>query len=350
MGVRGCSRSGRGGDRTDGPAGDGRAGYILTEACVRIERSAHAPPGPHRRGRHGRRRGVQGADLRRGRLRARARDQGGRPARGAYPVPVGDPPRPRRRAAGAGREGGRPGGGVGGRSSRRRDSGRRRRGNERRRGNRRSEVRDVRPGEGGGDRGGGGGGTRGGEQGRGGGHRGEENRLNFNFNRNREPRAGNGAGGGARAVRAAAASRAATDPRAASRRSGRGREAPASWRSDALHPRGDGDWTDRGARGRAGDVARAELHRTRSQRSHTQRSQRSHTQSPARVSGPRGARRGGDGAGRSSACSCSGVCADRHRGGQAKSPPEPVRPGQQGRTRISGQGPRGPRQGRSRTR
>ena len=136
--------------------------------------------------------------------------------------------------------------------------------------NRRSEVRDVRPGEGGRDRGGGGRGTHGGEQGRGGGHRGEEGRLDFDFNFNREPRAGNGA----RAVRAAAASRAAPDPRAASRRSGRGREAPASRRSDVLHPRGDGDRTDRGARGRAGDVAWAELHRTRSQRSHTQSKER----------------------------------------------------------------------------
>mmetsp|Transcript_7360 Transcript_7360/g.33532 ORF Transcript_7360/g.33532 Transcript_7360/m.33532 type:complete len:305 (-) Transcript_7360:1497-2411(-) len=301
MGVRGCSRSGRGDDRTDGPAGDGRAGYILTEACVRIERSAHAPPGPHRRGRHGRRRGVQGADLRRGRLRARARDQGGRPARGAYPVPVGDPPRPRRRAAGAGRKGRRPGGGVGGRSSRRRDGRSRYRGRSffrgyasRRRGNRRSEVRDVRPGEGGGDRGGGGRGTRGGEQGRGGGHRGEEGR--FNFNREPRARAGNGAGGGARAVRAAAASRAAPDPRAASRRSGRGREAPASRRSDALQPRGDGDWTDRGARGRAGDGARAELREvTRSQRSRTQSRFGRRPRSPARVSGPRRGRRRGAG-------------------------------------------------------
>ena len=95
MGVRGCSRGGRRGDRAEGSAGGGREGYIHTEARAGLERAAHAPPGPHRRGRRSRRRGVRGADIHQGRVFARARDQGGHRPGGAHPVPIRDTSRAR---------------------------------------------------------------------------------------------------------------------------------------------------------------------------------------------------------------------------------------------------------------
>ena len=101
--------------------------------------------------------------------------------------------------------------------------------------------------------------------------------------------------------------RAAPDPRAASRRSGRGREAPASRRA-VPPPREDGDWTDRGARGRAGDVAWAELREVKEvKKPHS-------SPDPASPAVPRpgsAPRRGRDGAGRSAARPAR-VYADRH--------------------------------------
>ena len=176
----------------------------------------------------------------------------------------------------------------------------------------------------------------------------EKRAASASTNFNRKPRAGNGAG--EEPAPFVPRRRPALPPTRAraSRRSGRGVSSASALRCPPppRRRRPDGPWSP----GRARGVARAELHRTRSQEAVPKEVKEAIPSPPpgfrARAARPKRRRRR-----RSIRRPLPlRVCADRHRGGQAKSPPEPVCLGQQGRTRISGQRPRGPRQGRSRSR